>query len=154
MNKSNELMESSTGTTVGINVVLSGTLKDVNDIVILGRVEGEVISDKNVFIGDSASIKGPVTAQTVTVSGKINGSITATDRLELTPTGKIFGSISTKDLIIQSGATFVGKCEMTNVEDEDAKGQPSKKDKTTVENDQDNKEEKKEETKPSYEVEE
>lgn len=97
------------GTVIGVNVKLIGTLKDVNDITIHGRVEGEVISDKNVNITDTATIKGPITAQNITVSGKVDGSITAEEKLEIGPTGRVYGSISTKDLNIQSGAIFVGK---------------------------------------------
>ncbi|MEK7548542.1 MAG: hypothetical protein AAB499_01430 [Patescibacteria group bacterium] len=36
--------ENSSGTIVGVNVALSGTLKDQNDIVVHGMVEGEVVS--------------------------------------------------------------------------------------------------------------
>ena len=35
------------GTIVGANVKLVGTLADANEIVIHGRIEGEVVSDKS-----------------------------------------------------------------------------------------------------------
>lgn len=150
--KANEFDEQNPGTTVGSNVVLSGTLKDVNDIIIFGRVEGEVISEKNVLIGESALIKGPVSAQTITVSGKINGDIVAHERLELTPTGKINGSISAKDLIIQSGAVFIGKCDMKDTESyTETKSQSGHKKEIEVESVKSEEEESKKE--PAYEVE-
>jgi len=102
------------GTVVGANVKLTGTISDVNDITVHGTVEGEVISDKTVVIAETASVKGPVTAQVVSISGRVNGSITAHQKLELLPTGQINGSITTKDLNIKSGATFNGKCTMTD----------------------------------------
>ncbi len=101
------------GTVVGANVKLTGTLSDVNDITVHGTVEGEVISDKTVTIAETAAVKGPVTAQMVSVSGRINGSITAHQKLELLPTAQVNGGITTKELIIKSGATFNGKCTMT-----------------------------------------
>jgi len=115
------------GTVVGANVKLTGTLSDVNDITVHGTVEGEVISDKTVTIAETAAVKGPVTAQMVSVSGRINGSITAHQKLELLPTAQVNGGITTKELIIKSGATFNGKCTMT----EDG-NTPNKTDKPTA----------------------
>lgn len=100
------------GTVVGANVKLTGTISDVNDIVIHGTVEGEIISDKTITITETASVKGPVTGQLVSVSGKVNGAITAHEKLELQPTADVTGSLSTKELIIKSGALFNGKSTM------------------------------------------
>lgn len=100
------------GTVVGVNVALSGTLKDQNDIVVHGMVDGQVISDKSVSVGQSAQVKGPVKASIVTVAGTVRGEISAAERLEIMETGKVFGSITTKDLIVRSGAIISGKVEM------------------------------------------
>jgi cytoskeletal protein CcmA (bactofilin family) len=106
------------GTTVGVNVALSGTLKDQNDIHIFGLIDGEVISEKTVTVGKTAQVKGPVKGQIVSIAGVVRGSIDATERLELLDTAKVFGSISTKDLVIHSGAAFAGKCTMPTGADE------------------------------------
>lgn len=108
------------GTVVGANVKLVGTLQDASDIVIHGRIEGEVISSQGINIAETAYIKGPVSAEVITVAGKIRGSITATGKLEILPTGKVFGSITSKDISIKSGAIFVGKCTMPETEKEEA----------------------------------
>lgn len=113
------------GTVVGVNVALSGTLKDQNDIVVYGMVEGEVISERAVNIGETAQVKGPVRGMVITVSGTARGSIDASERLEITETGRVFGDIATKDLVIHSGATLVGKVSMGV--DEEADGPTPKK---------------------------
>jgi len=97
------------GTVVGVNVALSGTLKDQNDIVVYGMVDGEVISEKSVTVGQTAQVKGPVHGQSITISGTIRGAIDASEKLEILETGKVYGSITTKDLVIHSGAVLVGK---------------------------------------------
>lgn len=99
-------------TVVGANVKLVGTLYDVNEITIHGKIEGEVQSDKTVIITETAYIKGPVTADTIQVAGSVHGALTATGKLEILPTGKIYGSTTTKDLSIRSGAIFIGKSTM------------------------------------------
>jgi cytoskeletal protein CcmA (bactofilin family) len=108
----NQVAVSGPGTIVGSNVKLTGTLKDANDITIFGQIDGEVISENNVMIEENATVKGPITAKTITISGTVNGSITAEVKLEITPSGKVNGSITSRDLIIKSGAQFDGKSAM------------------------------------------
>lgn len=106
------------GTTVGVNVALTGTLRDQNDIVIFGMVDGEVISEKSVTVGKTAQVKGPIRGKMITIAGVVRGSIDASEKLELVDSGKVYGSIATRDLVIHSGATFVGKSAMEGVEGE------------------------------------
>ena len=107
------------GTVVGVNVALSGTLKDQNDISVHGMVDGEVVSDRTVTVGESAQVKGPVKGKVVTVAGVIRGAIDASEKLEVLETGKIYGSITTGDLVVRSGAQISGKITM-GMDDNDA----------------------------------
>ena len=101
-------------TIIGINVNLKGNLKNKGSIQVNGSVEGEVRSDENVTVGETATIKGPVIAKVIEVSGTIKGLVEATEKLEINPTGKVFGDINVKSLIIKQGATFVGKSTMAD----------------------------------------
>ncbi|MBI2263202.1 polymer-forming cytoskeletal protein [Candidatus Berkelbacteria bacterium] len=112
------ILNTDSGTVVGTNVKLTGTLRDTQDITVHGQVDGEVISDKNVMISESAVVNGPIQAQAVTVAGKIKGSIQAVEKLEILPSGKVHGSLETKELIIRSGASFNGKSIMQNAQEE------------------------------------
>lgn len=100
------------GTVVGVNVALSGTLKDQNDIAVYGMVDGEVVSDKSVTVGQTAQVKGPVRGKVITIAGVVRGSIDASEKLEILETGKVFGSIATRDLVVRSGAVIAGKVAM------------------------------------------
>lgn len=109
-----EAKPSGPGTIIGSSVKLIGAIKDGNDITVHGTVEGELGSDRSVTVGETAHVKGPVTGAVVTVAGTVRGSVEASERLEILPTGKVYGNIATKDLIIRSGATFVGKSVMSD----------------------------------------
>ncbi len=125
------------GTTVGVNVALTGTLKDQNDITIYGMVDGEVICERSVVIGETAQVKGPIRGQIITISGTVRGSIEALEKLEILETGKVLGSITTKDLVIHSGAKFVGKSEMSIEEgDIPEESEQSEEDKEAGQDDQ------------------
>ena len=118
-------MENNVDTIIGVNVTIKGSLKNKNSIEINGSVEGDVISDDHVTVGESAKIQGPVTAKTIVISGEVKGVIEATERLEINPTGVVIGDIKAKSLIIQQGATFVGSSLMPG---ESAAGSSPKKD--------------------------
>ena len=105
-------MENNVDTIIGINVVLKGNLRNKGSIQINGTVEGEVKSDENINIGETAKITGPVVAKTIEISGEVEGVVEATEKLEVNPTGRVTGDISAKSLIIKQGAVFVGKSNM------------------------------------------
>lgn len=127
------------GTVVGSTVHLTGALRDSSEIVIYGTVEGEVNSESKVTIEESAIVKGPVTAPVVIVSGFIKGAIIAKEKLELNPPGKIQGNVETSDLLIHSGAFFIGKCTMPEregitVAQQDSTEQPKEEEEREEEN--------------------
>lgn len=105
-------MENAVDTIIGLSVSLKGNIYNKGSIQVNGSVEGEVKSDENVIIGETAKIKGPVVAKKVEVSGEIRGIVEAYEKLEINQTGKIFGDINAKTLIIKEGALFVGKSNM------------------------------------------
>lgn len=102
-------MENNVDTIIGINVTIKGNLYNKGSIQVNGSIEGEVKSDENLIIGETAQIKGPVIARVIEISGEVKGLVEATDKLEIHPTGRIYGDINAKSLIIKEGATFVGK---------------------------------------------
>lgn len=107
------------GTIIGSSVTLTGVLKDIGDISIHGSVEGEVTSERTIIVGETAEIKGPVSGQVVTVAGTVRGSIDAGQKLEILTSGKVYGSISCRELTIRAGAVFVGKSAMPIEENND-----------------------------------
>ena len=105
-----------TGTT-GKNVLTSdvevnGTLKFSGELTFEGKLEGEIVSDGTLQLGDSAVIKGDINAGSVTVRGKVNGNITAKDKIEIKAKTELFGDIKAAKLVIEEGVTFVGKTEV------------------------------------------
>lgn len=77
--------------------------------MIHGTVDGEVVSEENVTVGETATVKGPVTATNIHVFGTVRGTLVAKERLEVEPKGQVFGDLTAKTLIIKAGAVFVGR---------------------------------------------
>jgi cytoskeletal protein CcmA (bactofilin family) len=107
-------MENNTDTIIGVNVSLKGNLHNKGSIQVNGSVEGEVRSDENVLIGETAKVKGPVIAKKIEISGEVRGLIEASEKLEINSTGRIYGDINAKSLVIKEGAIFIGKSTMSS----------------------------------------
>jgi cytoskeletal protein CcmA (bactofilin family) len=91
------------------DVEIKGTVKFTNDLVVDGKIEGEIFSDGNLIVGENARIRAEVKTATVIIYGKVHGNLTATDRIELKSTAEVVGDIKAKILSIEAGAIFVGK---------------------------------------------
>ncbi len=91
----------------GIEIV--GTIKFSNDMIIDGKVDGEIESQSGtVTIGENAKIKGNVKAGEVKMYGHVEGTITS-DRCELMEKSVLKGDIKTKKLTMQEGALLDGR---------------------------------------------
>ncbi|MFT4177510.1 MAG: polymer-forming cytoskeletal protein [Luteolibacter sp.] len=91
------------------DVEIKGTVKFTNDLVVDGKIEGEIISQGNLTVGENARIKAEIKTGTVVVYGKVHGNLTASERVELKASAEVIGDIKTKVISIEAGAIFVGK---------------------------------------------
>ena len=97
----------------GANVILSdveikGTVKFKNDVVIDGKIDGEIFSDGSVTIGRSATVNAEIRSKCVVVHGCVNGDIYASERLELAENAEVTGDIKAAVLSMEAGAILVG----------------------------------------------
>lgn len=90
------------------DVEIKGKLRFSNDLIIDGRIEGEVNSEGDLTVGENAQIVGDVKTRSVVVFGKIEGNITVTDRCELKQNAILHGDVAAGKLAIEEGATFMG----------------------------------------------
>lgn len=85
-------------------IEIKGTIRFQNDMHIDGKIEGEIISDKGkVTIGETAQIKGDITAGDVRIYGNVEGKVTS-DRCELKQQARVVGDMKTRSLAMEEGA--------------------------------------------------
>jgi cytoskeletal protein CcmA (bactofilin family) len=77
-----------------------------------GRVEGELHTTGTLIVGEQGLIKGHISAGTVMTSGKINGTVTASEKIHINRPGILIGDIRTPAIAIEDGAHFHGMCDM------------------------------------------
>lgn len=90
-----------------------GEIVAQGNIRIEGTVEGTLRSEKKVVIGESAKVIGNITAVDIEISGLIEGQVNCSESLYLKRTAIIKGDMFTTKLVVENGAVFNGKCQMT-----------------------------------------
>ncbi len=94
------------------DVEIKGNLKFTGELTFEGKLDGEIHSEGTLNLGDSAVVNGNIHAQSVIVRGKINGNITAKEKIDIKAKTELFGDIRASRLAIEEGVTFVGKTEV------------------------------------------
>jgi cytoskeletal protein CcmA (bactofilin family) len=100
--------DTSNHSVLGPDVEIKGSIRFSNDLVIHGRVEGDVCSDGCLTVGTDSVIKGEIKTRSVILFGLMEGNITSQDRCELKSTATLVGDIVAGTLIIEEGAAFIG----------------------------------------------
>jgi len=77
-----------------------------------GRVEGEIHTTGTLIVGEHAVIEGIICAGVLMNSGKINGTITAIEKVHILKPGVLVGDIRTPVIAIEEGSQFQGMCDM------------------------------------------
>lgn len=88
---------------------IKGIVKFQHDLIVDGKIEGEIQSSGNLTVGENARIKAEIKTGTIIIYGKVHGNMIATDRAELKSSAEVVGDIKAKTLTIEAGAIFVGK---------------------------------------------
>src|SRR3954469_25380505 len=94
------------------DVEIKGSIKFQKELLIDGKVKGEINSDGILTIGENANINGEIKTKSITVYGKVQGNITVAERCELKSRCTLQGDLKAARLVIEEGATFIGKSEV------------------------------------------
>lgn len=119
-------------TFLGKGVDFKGIVNFEGTVRIDGRLEGEIHTNGTLVVGELASIKGIISAGTLVSSGKINGSISASDKVQLLKPAVLIGDVRTPAISVEEGAHFHGMCDMGANKWEEA--QPEKDSQLAAEN--------------------
>ncbi len=98
-------------TTIGSNTHVKGDIQGDGGLRIEGIVEGNIETTGNLVISESARVLAEVKAKNVSIAGAVRGNITA-NRVEILDTGRVWGDLTIKSLLINEGAYLRGQTYM------------------------------------------
>ena len=99
-------------TFLGKELNIKGRIQGSDDVLIMGKHEGDIDVESQLDIRHRADITGNIHANVIKVSGKIRGNLTARNNLHVSRTGNIKGDMTTPRVSMNSGAVFNGKLKM------------------------------------------
>jgi len=98
---------------LGEGVEVVGDISFTHGLRVDGTIKGKIRSEATLVIGPKGKVEGEVSIRRVSVTGEFRGTIHASDRIEIHREGKVCGDLFTPCLIIEAGAFFEGKCNMS-----------------------------------------
>jgi cytoskeletal protein CcmA (bactofilin family) len=105
---------------MGPGTEIQGDLRFQDAVRIDGKFNGTVESRGTLLVGETGELVANIRIGKLSVSGKVEGSITASDKVEILHTGKVIGDISTPVLVVEEGAVLEGKCSMLKADTDPA----------------------------------
>jgi cytoskeletal protein CcmA (bactofilin family) len=104
-------------TLIGKETSIAGKITANGTLRIDGRVDGEIISQGDVIIGEGAKVQAGIQARNILLAGELKGNVTASGRVELAASSKLEGDIQVNSLLVEEGAQFLGSCTMAGKKD-------------------------------------
>jgi cytoskeletal protein CcmA (bactofilin family) len=92
---------------ISADLKVVGNLESAGDLQIDGQVEGDIKS-RSLTVGESAQVKGSISADTLRISGAVDGQLRGTS-VTIAKTGKVKGDIVHQSLSVEAGATIEGQ---------------------------------------------
>jgi cytoskeletal protein CcmA (bactofilin family) len=115
----------SISTFLGPDASVEGTLAFQGTIRLDGKIKGKITSNGGtVIVGEQASVSADLTVGIAIVMGEVNGTIEASERIELYPPGRIAGDIQAPVIAIDEGGVFNGNCVMAQRNETPKKSAP------------------------------
>src|SRR5919202_156944 len=98
----NSLSIIAAGTRIDGNIETDGVIR------IEGRVEGSIRAARQVLVGRQGEVQGDIHTREAVIGGKVEGTIVATERLEVQGTPVVIGEIDTRAIAVIEGGKING----------------------------------------------
>jgi len=111
------LEEEDFDTILSPDIDFSGTLHFEKPFLIRGKVSGEISAKGLLVIDENAIVNADIKTSRVVIRGLVKGDIIASEKVEVTSTGKLEGNVTAPEIYMETGCSFNGKCTMTGKSD-------------------------------------
>ena len=100
----------SINTLVGNGSFIKGNLTVNGFIRIDGDLDGDLVTDGAVIVGEKARIKGNLVVKSAIIGGVVLGDVTAAESVKLLSSSVVLGNIISKKVQMEEDVVFQGHC--------------------------------------------
>jgi cytoskeletal protein CcmA (bactofilin family) len=110
------IQDSSAGPTTYIapSTKIVGTITGQGPYVFCGTVEGNCDINGPLTLAEGGSWKGTLKASDIVVAGTVEGDVVARERVEISGTARVTGSLSGNSIAVAEGAVIEGEIKVTS----------------------------------------
>ena len=105
-------------TIIAQGIQIQGDLRGTSDVRLEGTLQGNIMVEGTVFIGEAGRVIGDISAGSIIVEGDVHGNIESAGKVHLGAAAKLKGNISSRGLSVQDGAWFEGRISDAKAETE------------------------------------
>ena len=98
---------------IGPDLEVKGDVDIKGDLLIYGKVDGNINCEGLVTTAKGSTVKGYVKTKFADISGVIEGNLEAKEKVSLSSTSILHGDLLASILVTEEGASFSGLCKMT-----------------------------------------
>ena len=106
-------------TRIGSAINITGKIEGEGNIVVEGRVQGNISIKGDLQIDPDGQVKSEVSARNIYIMGILVGDAVASEKIELAPGGRMIGDVRAPRVLINEGAAFRGHVDMVDFEVEE-----------------------------------
>ena len=107
-NNKNELV---INTIIGKGTHVEGSIEVEQNLRIDGSFTGQLKASDTLIVGATGElIDVTLEVKDATIANKVNGNLTASNKVTLESSSRFDGELSTKILVVEGGAHFTGQC--------------------------------------------
>ena len=100
-------------TVLSPDINFSGTLNFEKSFLIKGRLSGNIVAKGILVVDEEAVVEANINASRVVIRGAVTGDVVASEKVEVTITGKLVGNVTAPEIFMETGCVFNGRCTMT-----------------------------------------
>ena len=109
--KENEPEKKAISARLSSDAEIEGTIKFDGIMRIDGNVNGEISTDNGeLVVSESGIVNATITTKSAVIEGRVDGKITASDKIVLKQKAHLIGDLQSKILVIEEGVVFAGRC--------------------------------------------
>jgi len=94
------------------DIDFSGTLNFEKPFLIRGKVSGDIVARGILVVDEEAIVEANINASKVIIKGSVKGNVLASEKVEVTITGKLVGNVTAPEIFMETGCVFNGRCTM------------------------------------------
>lgn len=102
---------------LGRSLLVTGHVTGKEDLVIDGRVEGDIdLPENRLTVGAAGHVQGGIRAREIVVLGTVQGNLEASERVEIKKNARVVGDLKAQRPVIEDEAYFKGNVETIRVD--------------------------------------